>query len=205
MPKSQWATLYQKSWSTNHLLLMPLFYINYYHRVMFKKQVSWTDAGQKFVHPIRKGDIKKKITINAKCLMHAAALTRNIDSHCSRDTETHASHCAPPPDPSFLPTALLYNSTESQWNKAGYFKDLRAVIKNKLHFFRIQKAAMTAGSPATSQLRHWCHPLLLSVLASLLHGSRIPWHWAVPVAAEIWLLDSAAEDSPQPGPAASAG
>lgn len=27
---------------------------------MFKKQVSWTDAGQKFVHPIRKGDIKKK-------------------------------------------------------------------------------------------------------------------------------------------------
>lgn len=26
-----------------------------------KKQVSWTDAGQKFVHPIRKGDIKKKL------------------------------------------------------------------------------------------------------------------------------------------------
>lgn len=30
---------------------------------MFKKQVSWTDAGQKFVHPIRKGDVFKKIAI----------------------------------------------------------------------------------------------------------------------------------------------
>lgn len=39
--------------------VMPLFYINYYRGVMFKKQVSWTDAGQKFVHPIRKGDILK--------------------------------------------------------------------------------------------------------------------------------------------------
>lgn len=41
--------------------LMPLFYINYYQRAMFKKQVSWTDAGQKFVHPIRKGDVLKKL------------------------------------------------------------------------------------------------------------------------------------------------
>lgn len=72
--------------------LMPLFYINYYHRVMFKKQVSWTDAGQKFVHPIRKGDIFKKTTINAKCLMHAAALTGNIDSHCSKKIQKTCTH-----------------------------------------------------------------------------------------------------------------
>lgn len=104
--------LYQKSWSANDLLLMPLFYINYYQRALFKKQVSWTDAGQKFVHPIRKGDVFKKITINAKCLMHAAALTRNIDSHCSKKTQkpTHltALHLQ------ILPIGFLYNSTESQ-------------------------------------------------------------------------------------------
>lgn len=51
---------------------------------------------------------------------------------------------------------------------------------------------MTAGSPATFRLLHWCRPLWLSELAGLLHGSRIPWHWVVPVVAEIWLLDSAA-------------
>lgn len=55
---------------------------------MFKKQVSRTDAGQKFVHPIRKGDILKKITINAKCLMHAAALTRHWLPPSQEDTAT---------------------------------------------------------------------------------------------------------------------
>lgn len=37
---------------------------------------------------------------------------------------------------------FVYNSTEfqeSKWNKSGHFKDLRAVIKNKLHFLKIQK------------------------------------------------------------------
>lgn len=57
MPKS-----HQQCYTRNHgaqmiCFLMPLFYINYYQRAMFKKQVSWTDAGQKCVHPIRKGDV----------------------------------------------------------------------------------------------------------------------------------------------------
>jgi hypothetical protein len=114
MPKSQQALLYQKSWGAQMIcFLMPLFYINYYHRVMFKKQVSWTDAGQKFVHPIRKGDIFLKITINAKCLMHAAALTRrNIDSHCSKKTQKPARRTALCLQ--ILPIGFLYNSTESQ-------------------------------------------------------------------------------------------
>lgn len=33
---------------------------------MFKKQIKWTDAGQKFVHPTIKGDVSLKITINAE-------------------------------------------------------------------------------------------------------------------------------------------
>lgn len=37
--------------------LMLLFYINYYQRLMFKKQINWTDAGQKSVHPTIKGDM----------------------------------------------------------------------------------------------------------------------------------------------------
>lgn len=66
--------------------------------------------------------------------MHAAALTENIDSHCFTEIQNPAqkSYCTPP---QVLPTGLFYNSTEFPWNKAGYFKDLRAVIKNKLHFF----------------------------------------------------------------------
>lgn len=71
--------------------------------------------------------------MNAKCLMHAAALTENIDSHCSKDTDTRISYRTPP---QMRPIGFLYNSTEFQRNKAGYFKDLRAVIKNKLHFFQ---------------------------------------------------------------------
>lgn len=41
--------------------LMLLFYINYYHRLMFKKQINWTDAGPKSVHPTIKGDVLKKL------------------------------------------------------------------------------------------------------------------------------------------------
>lgn len=54
---------------------------------------------------------KKKITINAKCLMHAAALTENIDSHCFTEIQNPAqkSYCTPP---QVLPTGLFYNSTE---------------------------------------------------------------------------------------------
>ena len=37
--------------------LMLLFYINYYQRLTFKKQINWTDAGQKSVHPTIKGDM----------------------------------------------------------------------------------------------------------------------------------------------------
>lgn len=33
---------------------------------MFKKQINWTDAGQKSVHPTIKGDVFLKITINAE-------------------------------------------------------------------------------------------------------------------------------------------
>lgn len=50
--------------------------------------------------------------------MHAAALTENIDSHCSKEP-ARVSHCTPS-GASFL--SVSYNSTESQWNKAGYLK-----------------------------------------------------------------------------------
>lgn len=33
---------------------------------MFKKQIKWTEAGQKSVHPTIKGDFVLKITINAE-------------------------------------------------------------------------------------------------------------------------------------------
>lgn len=71
----------------------------------------------------------KRITINA--------LTRNIDSHCSKKTQktTHLTALCL----QRLPIGFLYNSTECQGNKAGYFKDLRAIIKNKSHFSMIQK------------------------------------------------------------------
>lgn len=69
---------------------------------MFKKQVSWTDARQKFVHPIRKGDILKK-NYN-KCQVFDACSSLN-QKHWfplfQKDTETRLSYYTRPPDTSY--------------------------------------------------------------------------------------------------------
>lgn len=58
---------------------------------MFKKQVSWTDAGQKFVHPIRKGDVFKKIAImpSVWCMQQPEAETLTPTVQEDTDTALH--------------------------------------------------------------------------------------------------------------------
>lgn len=98
---------------------------------MFKKQMNWTDTGQKSVHLTINGDSLKKLQEMQKCLMHAVALNekalipivpkkkRKQNKNTEKPTHLTALHLK------MHHTEFVYNSTEfqkSKGNKAGILK-----------------------------------------------------------------------------------